>query len=132
MSLISLKMMLSGLFSLSPRNLLGDLMALAINDLNAIRMASGMGLIGIIDTLFMGTMSIIFMLSINVKLTLITVLPMPLIIIIMFRFGGMIQSRFKDVQESFSTISSRAQEAFSGIRVIKGFVQEHQELDFSG
>jgi ATP-binding cassette, subfamily B, multidrug efflux pump len=116
-------------FSYFNKTKTGDLMALAINDLNAIRMASGMGLIGLTDALFMGTMSVIFMLSINVKLTLITVLPLPLIVIIMLRFGGMIQSRFKDVQESFGTISTRAQEAFSGIRVIKGFVQERQELD---
>jgi ATP-binding cassette subfamily B protein len=117
-------------FSYFNKTKTGDLMALAINDLNAIRMASGMGLIGLIDALFMGTMSIIFMLSINSELTLLTVLPLPLIVIIMVRFGGMIQSRFKDVQESFGAISSRAQEAFSGIRVIKGFVQEREELDW--
>lgn len=116
-------------FSYFNKTKTGDLMALAINDLNAIRMAAGMGLIGMTDALFMGSMSVIFMLSINVKLTLLTIAPLPLIVIVMFRFGGMIQSRFKDVQESFSAISSRAQEAFSGIRVIKGFVQEAQELD---
>jgi ATP-binding cassette, subfamily B, multidrug efflux pump len=107
----------------------GDLMALAINDMNAIRMASGMALIGLTDAVFMGSMSVIFMLSTNVTLTLLTVIPLPLIVIIMLRFGKIIQARFKDVQESFGAISSRAQEAFSGIRVIKGFVQETQELD---
>jgi ATP-binding cassette, subfamily B, multidrug efflux pump len=116
-------------FSYFNKTKTGDLMALAINDMNAIRMAAGMGLIGLADAVFMGSMSVIFMLSTNVTLTLLTVIPLPLIILIMFRFGKIIQSRFKDVQESFGAISSRAQEAFSGIRVIKGFVQETQELD---
>jgi ATP-binding cassette, subfamily B, multidrug efflux pump len=116
-------------FSYFNKTKTGDLMALAINDLNAIRMASGMALIGLTDAIFMGSMSVIFMMSTNVKLTLLTVAPLPLIVLIMLRFGTMIQSRFKGVQESFSAISSRAQEAFSGIRVIKGFVQETQELD---
>ena len=116
-------------FSYFNKTKTGDLMALAINDLNAIRMACGLALIGLTDALFMGSMSVIFMLSINVKLTIFTIIPMPIIVIIMLRFGGMIQSRFKDVQESFGAISSRAQEAFSGIRVIKGFVQEARELE---
>ncbi len=115
-------------FSYFNKTKTGDIMALCINDLNAIRMASGMGLIGLTDALFMGSMSIVFMLTTDVPLTLITILPMPLIVFIMLRFGGMIQSKFKDVQESFGTISSKSQEAFSGIRVIKGFVQEEQEL----
>jgi ATP-binding cassette subfamily B protein len=116
-------------FSYFNKTKTGDLMALAINDMNAIRMASGMALIGLTDAVFMGSMSVIFMLSTNVTLTLLTVIPLPLIVIIMLRFGKIIQARFKDVQESFGAISSRAQEAFSGIRVIKGFVQETQELD---
>jgi ATP-binding cassette subfamily B multidrug efflux pump len=116
-------------FSYFNRTKTGDLMALAINDMNAIRLASGMALVGLTDAIFMGTMSVVFMLSTNVKLTLITVLPLPLIVFVMLRFGKMIQSRFKDVQESFGAISSHAQEAFSGIRVIKGFVQEAQEGD---
>jgi len=88
-------------FSYFNKTKTGDLMALAINDLNAIRMASGMGLIGLTDAVFMGSMSVIFMLTTNVKLTLCTVLPLPVIVFVMLRFGGTIQSRFKDVQESF-------------------------------
>jgi ATP-binding cassette subfamily B protein len=115
-------------FSYFNKTKTGDLMALCINDLNAVRMAAGMGLIGLTDALFLGSMSIIFMMTTNVQLTLFTIIPMPIIVFIMLRFGGTIQARFKDVQESFGAISSRAQEAFSGIRVIKGFVQEKQEL----
>ncbi len=116
-------------FSYFNRTKTGDLMALLINDLNAIRMATGPALIGITDSLFMGTMSLFFMMSINVPLTLLTVIPLPAIVAIMVRFGKVIQARFADVQESFGDISSRAQESLSGIRVVKGFVQEAHELD---
>jgi ATP-binding cassette subfamily B multidrug efflux pump len=107
----------------------GDLMALFINDLNAVRMATGMALIGMTDAFFMGALSLAFMLAIDVKLTLLTISPLPLIAVLMLRFGGVLQSKFKNVQESFGAISSQAQEAFSGIRVVKGFVQEKSELD---
>ncbi|MBN1576808.1 MAG: ABC transporter ATP-binding protein [Chitinispirillaceae bacterium] len=106
----------------------GDIMALFINDLNAVRMATGMALIATTDALFMGTMSLVFMLTIDVKLTLVAVAPLPVIALFMIRFGGVIQSKFTAVQESFGTISSRAQEAFSGIRAVKGFVQERAEV----
>jgi ATP-binding cassette subfamily B protein len=107
----------------------GDLMSLFINDLNAIRMASGMGLIGLIDALFLSTMSLAFMLSISPRLTLLTIIPLPIIIVIFIKTGGIIQNRFTAVQKAFDTISSHSQESFSGIRVIKGFVQESQERD---
>lgn len=106
----------------------GDLMALFINDINAVRMTTGLAVTGLTDAIFMGSLSLAFMLHTNVKLTLITVAPLPLILLVMFKFGGLIQSRFKDVQESFGDLSSNAQEAFSGIRVVKGFVQEEKEL----
>ena len=107
----------------------GDLMALLINDLSAVRMATGPALIGITDAVFMGTLSLVFMLSISVKLTLITITPLPVILFLMIRFGGLIQSRFKAVQEAFGNLSSHTQEAFSGIRVVKGFAREECELD---
>ena len=120
---------LTGLsFSYFNKTKTGDLMALLVNDLNAIRMAAGLGLTGLTDALFMGSMSLAFMMSINVPLTLLTVIPLPVIVFVMIRFGKVIQTRFSDVQESFGDISSRAQESLSGIRVVKGFVQEDQEL----
>jgi ATP-binding cassette subfamily B protein len=107
----------------------GDLMALFINDLNTIRMAIGMGLIGLADATFLSVMSLFFMFSINVKLTLLTVIPLPLIIFIFIKTGSFIQARYTAVQKSFDAISSHTQETFSGIRVIKGFVQETGETD---
>ena len=121
---------ISGLsFSFFNATKTGDLLALFTNDLNAVRMATGMALIGMTDAFFLGTLSFVFMLTINVKLTLLAISPLPLIIIVMLRFGGLIQSRFTGVQESFGAMSSHAQEALSGIRVVKGFLQEKSQMD---
>jgi ATP-binding cassette subfamily B multidrug efflux pump len=116
-------------FSYFNKTKTGDLMALLVNDLNAVRMAAGPAVIGLTDAVFMGTMSLVFMMTINVKLTLLTVTPLPVIVFVMLRFGKVIQAKFAEVQQSFGDISSRTQEAFSGIRVIKGFVQEEKELE---
>ncbi len=107
----------------------GDLMALFINDLNSIRMACGMALIGLVDALFLSAMSLFFMFTISVKLTLLTIIPLPAIIFLMIRTGKMIQSRHIRVQQSFDAISSHAQESTSGIRLIKTFHQEHHEIN---
>jgi len=115
-------------FSFFNRKKTGDLMALMINDVKAIRMAAGPSFIALTDVIFMGTMALIFMFSINVKLTMITLIPLPVIIIMMTKFGPMVQKRFKRVQDSFAGISAHAQESLSGIRVIKGFNQEKDEI----
>ena len=107
----------------------GDLMALFINDLNAIRMATSMALIGLFDAVFMSVMSLAFMIAISPRLTLFTALPLPLIIILLIRTGRLIEARYTLVQESFSGISTHTQESFSGIRVIKGFAREAGELE---
>ena len=105
----------------------GDLMALFVNDLGAIRMATSMALIGLFDAIFMSVMSLAFMIAISPRLTLFTALPLPLIILVLIRTGRLIESRYTLVQESFSSISTYTQESFSGIRVIKGFAREESE-----
>jgi ATP-binding cassette subfamily B multidrug efflux pump len=107
----------------------GDLMALFVNDIGAIRMATGMALIGLFDAVFMSAMSLAFMIAINPRLTLITTAPLPIVVFLFTRVGSLIQSRFTAVQESFATISSHSQESFSGVRVIKSFAQEGVEHD---
>jgi ATP-binding cassette, subfamily B, multidrug efflux pump len=107
----------------------GDLMALFVNDLSAIRMATSMALIGMFDAVFMSAMSLAFMVATSPLLTLLTALPLPLIIVLFLRTGRMIERRYTKVQESFSAISTHTQESFSGIRVIKGFAQEENELE---
>ena len=115
-------------FTYFNRTQTGSIMALMINDVKAIRMATGPSFIALTDAVFMGTLSLFFMFSIDLKLTFFSILPLPLIILMIAKFGPMIQSRFKAVQESFAEISSSTQESFSGIRVIKGFVQEDSEI----
>ena len=110
----------------------GSLMALMTNDVNAVRMAAGPTLIGLTDIFFMGTLSLIFMFRINVKLTLMVVLPLPIIVFIMIKFAPEIVRRYKKVQEYFANLSKASQDAFSGIRVIKGFNAEGQELNRFG
>ncbi len=114
-------------FSFYNKTKTGDLMALMINDLNAIRMSAGPALIGIIDSLFLGSLTIAFMFSINIKLTLLSIIPLLVIAFFLVLFGGKIRNRFKEKQESFSSISSFTQEIFSGIRIVKGFTQEKEE-----
>lgn len=115
-------------FSYFNRSKTGDLMALLVNDINMVRMSCSMALIGLVDALFMGVMSIVFMMASDVRLTLLTIVPLPIIVLFMMKASTLLQSLFKSVQESFAGISSVTQETFSGIRVIKGFVQEEAEM----
>lgn len=108
----------------------GDLMAHATNDVNAVRMAIGQGTIMIVDSSFMIVFSIIMMIrTTNIKLTSIALFTLPLIIIVVSKFGKIIHKRFRIVQEAFSNLTDITQESFSGIRVVKSFVQEELVLD---
>lgn len=115
--------------SLSPNyfniNKTGDLMAHATNDVNAVRMAIGQGTMMIVDSTFMMILSIIMMVkTTNLRLTSIVLITLPFTTIFVVRFGKIIHKRFRKVQESFSNLTGTIQENFSGIRVIKSFVQE--------
>lgn len=107
----------------------GDLMAYAINDISAVRMSFGPGLAHIVNGIGMCTVSILAMArSVNFKLTLLSLLPIPIIILLMIKIGDLVRQRFKIVQENFAAISDRVQENISGIRVIKSYVQEKEEV----
>lgn len=111
----------------------GDLMAHVTNDIATVRMAFGQGTIMLVDSLFMATMTIALMSTrISPKLTLVALLPLPLITIMVFFISKTMRLRFKEVQEAFSDITEKTHESFSGIRIIKSFVQEKKELkDFN-
>lgn len=111
------------------KNKTGDLMALATNDLNSVVMCLGFGVVMIVDSFFMSSMTIITMLSINVKLTLLSLIPLPFISLTARKFGKLFHKRFLIVQKTFSKLTDVVQENFSGIRVIKSFVQEKSEFD---
>ncbi len=111
------------------RSKTGDLMAYATNDLNAVRMLFGMGLIAAMDIVLMTVASFSFMVSINWRLTLLAIIPMPFLTLTIRHFGKKMHKRFGAVQESFATLSGRVQESISGIRIVKAFSQEQTELD---
>lgn len=108
----------------------GDLMAHATNDIHAVRMALGPGVVNSVDALFL-TSVIVFMMArtINLQLTLVALLPLPIMLAVTFGFGRVIHGRFRRVQEAFSDLTDRVQENFAGIRVIKGFAREKSEED---
>ena len=109
-------------------NTTGSLMAHATNDINSIRMSFGMGIVMIIDSSFLTLFTIYRMLKYtDVKLTLLALIPMPFIALTTLIMGGIIQGRFKNVQEAFEDLTTKVQEAFSGIKVIKAFTQEDNE-----
>jgi len=113
----------------------GDLMAHATNDIDAVRMAVGMGLVAITDTLVLGASAIVFMILIDPKLTLFAIVPMPFIALVTTRFSRLVHHRFESVQASFSRLTEQVRESLAGIRVVKAFVQEEYEkgkLDYIG
>lgn len=108
----------------------GDLMAHATNDINAVRMAFGMGVVMATDAIFLTLSTImIMMVSVDMKFTLVALIPLPFVALTVTFFGKVIQRKFKRVQEAFSNLTDKAQESFSGIRVIKSFVQEDKEIN---
>jgi len=108
----------------------GDLIAYAINDISAIRMTFGPATALSINGIAICAISIYSMSrSVNWQLTFMALIPIPLIIFSMLKIGKLIQKRFKKVQESFGSISDRVQENIYGIRVIKAYVQEAEEIN---
>jgi ATP-binding cassette, subfamily B, multidrug efflux pump len=105
----------------------GDLVARATNDLSAIRMMAGPGVTNFCNTVIAFTVTAIAMARINTRLTLYTLTVMPLITILFVVVGQGIQFRFRAVQDQFGEVSARAQENFSGIRVVKAYAQEAEE-----
>lgn len=110
----------------------GDLMARSTNDVEAVRIAAGMGMLWSFDSIFYFVFSLSFMFYINPILTLYTFLPLSSIAVIVLLFGKYIHDRFERAQESFSTITARVQESLSGIREIRAFAQEEGKIkDFT-
>lgn len=106
----------------------GDIMARAVNDINGVRMATGMGLVALADGVLMGLAAVIFMLSISVRLTLISLIPAPILIFLSRRLTQRMSQGFETVQETFSLLTERIREAFSGIRVIKAYNRQEWSL----
>jgi ATP-binding cassette, subfamily B, multidrug efflux pump len=116
-------------FSFYQRTKTGDLMARSINDIMAIRMATGMGLVSFVDGFIMGISAIFLMIYLSPFLTLISLIPAPFIIFFVKRFTRRMASGFDVVQKTFSDLTERVREAFAGIRVVKAFARETWEID---
>ena len=115
-------------YSYYQRTRTGDIMARATNDLNAVRMLLGPAIMYSANTIVMMAASLAFMVKISPKLTLYAFLPLPIVSIVIQYFGRRIHERFERIQAMFSDISAKAQENFSGARVIRAYVQEEAEI----
>jgi ATP-binding cassette subfamily B protein len=114
-------------YSFYQRTRTGDIMARATNDLNAVRMLLGPAIMYSANTIVFTAGALAFMLSISPKLTLYAFLPLPIVSVVIQYFGRRIHERFERIQAMFSEISARVQENFSGVRVIRAYVQEQAE-----
>ena len=109
------------------RNRTGDIMARATNDLNAVRTLLGPAVMYSANTLVFTAMALFYMVKLSPKLTAYTFLPLPVASIVIQYFGRQIHERFEKIQAMFSDISARAQENFSGARLIRAYAQEGAE-----
>jgi ATP-binding cassette subfamily B protein len=103
---------------------IGDLMARAVNDLNAVRQSLGMGFVACIDGLMMSAAILAIIFIQDARTASLAVIPLPLITLLILLFGKMVGKRFQRAHETYSVMSDTVQETFSGIRVVKSFVKE--------
>jgi ATP-binding cassette, subfamily B, multidrug efflux pump len=106
----------------------GDLMARSTNDLNAVRMMLGPGIMYCTETMVMLVLAVSVMLHTNIPLTLMALSPAPFVSVAVIFFGRRIHARFERIQAMFSDISSRVQENLAGVRVLRAYAQEQAEV----
>jgi ATP-binding cassette, subfamily B, multidrug efflux pump len=107
----------------------GDLMSRATNDLNAVRMMIGPAVMYSANTLLVFVVAIVLMLSIDARLTLMALLPLPLVSISVKYFGSAIHKRFEAIQDQLAHLSAVVQEALAGVRVVRAYNQEAHEIE---
>src|SRR5439155_3159331 len=107
----------------------GDLMSRATNDLNAVRMMIGPSVMYSANTLLVFVVALGLMVSIDARLTLLALIPLPCVSISVKYFGTAIHKRFEAIQAQLSDVSAVAQEALSGVRVVRAYRQERAEIE---
>jgi ATP-binding cassette subfamily B multidrug efflux pump len=107
----------------------GDLMARATNDLAAVRQLAGPMIMYTLQTVFVVVLVLPLMLRISVKLTLLLFITMPLVSLTVKYFGQQVHVRFEKIQDYFAQITARAQENFTGVRVVRAYAQEGPEIE---
>jgi ATP-binding cassette, subfamily B, multidrug efflux pump len=115
-------------YSYYQRHRTGDIMARATNDLSAVRNLLGPAIMYSANTIVLMVAALAFMIAISPKLTFYTFLPLPVASIVVQYWGRQIHDRFERIQAMFSDISARAQENFSGARLVRAYVQEEAEV----
>lgn len=115
------------------RHRTGDLIARATNDVDRVVFAAGEGVLTLVDSLVMGLV-VLFVMSTQIswQLTLLALLPMPIMALVIKRYGDQLHSRFKVAQAAFSSLNDQAQESLTSIRMIKAFgLEDHQSGQFA-
>ncbi|MDA1873616.1 ABC transporter transmembrane domain-containing protein [Bacillus cereus group sp. BY112LC] len=108
----------------------GDLMAHATNDIQAIQQTAGSGVLTLVDSLAVGGCVLVAMgFTISWKLTLLSLIPMPIVAISTNYYGTLLHRRFHKAQQSFSEINDKVQESMSGMKVIRSLGQEKEDLE---
>jgi ATP-binding cassette subfamily B multidrug efflux pump len=106
----------------------GDLMSRATNDLNAVRMMIGPAVMYSASTILVFAVAIVLMLSIDARLTLIALIPLPMVSVSVKYFGSAIHKRFEAIQAQLADLSAVVQEALAGVRVVRAYNQESYEV----
>lgn len=106
----------------------GDIMARTTNDLNQVRMMLGPGVMYWAETTLTTILAISVMASVDWQMTMIALIPAPLVSFVVVYFGQKIHKRFEKIQAQFSDISSRVQENLNGVRIVRAYAQEEAEL----
>ena len=112
------------------RQKVGDITAHATNDVQAIQRSAGFGTLAAFDAVVLGTLAIANMVYTSPSLALITLLPLPIVSLVVIKFGKIVHFRFDKVQSAFSKLTEKAQETISGIRVVKAYGDEKAEQKY--
>jgi ATP-binding cassette subfamily B protein len=107
----------------------GEVMALATNDISAVRNFLGPGIMYFSETIINFALAVGLMLSLNVGLTIVALIPLPIVSYIVYRVGKSVNYKFERVQSQFADMTTKAQENLSGIRVVKSYVREKSEYE---
>lgn len=107
----------------------GDLLSRSTSDLNAVRMMMGPGVMYWFETMLTFLLAIVVMVTVDWRLTLLALLPAPLISVVVISFGSKVHEQFERLQSRFSEISSRVQENLAGVRVVRAYGQEKHEVE---
>lgn len=110
------------------KNRTGDLMARATNDLNAVSLTAGFGIMTLFDsTIYMGAIILAMGFLISWKLTIFSMLPIPIMAVLMQYFGKIVHERYMKAQDSFGDLNDNVLESVAGVRVIRAYVQEKKD-----